>query len=261
MLPTEGLQQIRTRIAPLRSALIEHSVYQSIQTLPALQIFMQHHVFAVWDFMSLLKGLQNQLTCVELPWTPVASRQGARMINEIVLGEESDEDGQGGYASHFELYRRAMVQCGASTRPIDGLLESINSGMAIQPALARCEISESVRSFVHHTFQVLETGDLPAIAAVFTFGREDLLPDLFECIVNELNERSQGELSDFLFYLQRHIELDGDEHGPLAQSLIIELCGTDAGRWNVVTSAAEAALRARLELWNGIQEAIANQVG
>lgn len=253
----EGLELIRRRIAVVRGQLIEHAVYRQIDNVPALRVFMQHHVFAVWDFMSLLKSLQRRLTCVDVPWLPATHRLGSRLVNEIVLGEESDQDGQGGFASHFELYLRSMRQCGASTQRIDHFVELLRSGELPAAALAGCEAPPAVQAFVTHTFDVLAQDDLPALAAVFTFGREDLLPELFERIVQELNELAGGELQDFIYYMQRHIELDGGEHGPLAHKLIANLCGEDAAKWEAAAGAALATLESRKTLWDGISAAIA----
>ena len=80
-------------------------------------------MFAVWDFMSLLKAIQRELCGVGVPWVPSPNLQATRLVNEIVLGEESDEDGEGGYASHFVLYRRAMQRCGANVQVDVGLLD------------------------------------------------------------------------------------------------------------------------------------------
>jgi hypothetical protein len=254
----EGLELIRRRIAAVRAELIEHPVYRQIDNLAALRIFMQHHVFAVWDFMSLLKALQRQLTCVDVPWLPAADRLGCRLVNEIVLGEESDADGQGGFASHFELYLRSMRQCGASTQHMDRFVDSLRNGHSPSAALHVSEAPAAAREFVTHTMDVVVQSDLPVLAAVFTFGREDLLPDVFERIVQELNELAGGELQDFIYYLQRHIELDGGEHGPLAHRLIAELCGGDPAKWESAASAAHSTLLARKALWDGIRAAIAS---
>ena len=252
----KGLAHIRQRIAPVRMALVDHRVYGQITNLAALRVFMQHHVFAVWDFMSLLKALQGKLTGIGVPWLPPADQLGCRLINEIVLGEESDDDGQGGYASHFDLYRRAMRQCDASTRSIDLFVDELQVGRDIPAALLSCEAPPAVTAFVTHTFEVLQRDDLPVLAAVFTFGREDLLPELFERIVHELNEISGGNLHDFIYYLQRHIQLDSDEHGPLAQRLIANLCGDDDAKWEAAAQAALETLSARKALWDAISQAV-----
>ncbi|MHC5538945.1 DUF3050 domain-containing protein, partial [Singulisphaera rosea] len=115
------IDRIRTRIAPLRDALLAHPVYAGIDDIDGLRRFMEHHVFAVWDFMSLLKALQRRVCCVDVPWTPPANPAACRLVNQIVLGEESDEDEEGRPSGHFELYRRAMQLCGAETGPIDRL--------------------------------------------------------------------------------------------------------------------------------------------
>jgi hypothetical protein len=256
--PQTGLALIRDRIATVRQQLVDHDVYRRIDNLPALRVFMQHHVFAVWDFMSLLKALQRHLTCVDLPWLPTSERLGCRLVNEIVLGEESDQDGQGGFASHFKLYLRSMRQCGASTREIDRFVAGLRAGQSVPTALAACEAPPAVRAFVTHTFEVIAQDDLPSLAAVFTFGREDLLPELFAQIVRELNDMSGGDLQGFIYYLQRHIELDGEEHGPLAQQLIASLCGDNQARWEAAARSAHATLASRKALWDGISTAIAS---
>src|SRR5271156_3127036 len=164
----DQLHALRERLHPLREALLDHLLYPHIDSLPALRLFMEHHVFAVWDFMSLLKELQRQLCCTTVPWVPSDQPLGSRFINKIVLSEESDDDGHGGFASHFELYHRAMTRCGASTATIDGFLNAIRSGITVSSALESPLVPESVRRFVRQTFAVIEHGSIHAIAAAFT---------------------------------------------------------------------------------------------
>ena len=246
------LDRVRERLTPLKTALLEHPIYQEIDSLGALRRFMEHHAFAVWDFMSLLKALQRRLCCVEVPWLPAADPLGSRLVNEIVLAEESDEDGHGGYVSHFGLYRRAMIRCRANTASIDGFLAELGQGRAVAAALDAVGVAACVRRLVGQTFEVIESGSLPAIASAFTFGREDLLPEVFQRIVDELNVETSGGLEDFRYYLHRHIGLDADEHGPMAGRLLVTLCGSDEAHWQAVEDAAVAALEARRDLWDGV---------
>jgi hypothetical protein len=251
--------KIEQRLAPLKDALLNNRIYGEIDRIDALRLFMEHHVFAVWDFMSLLKVLQRRLCCVEVPWLPSGDQQGSRFINEIVLAEESDKDGRGGFASHFELYHRSMKQCGANTAPIDGFMDDLRRGVPVLTALASPAVPEAARHFVEQTFKIIETGNLCAVASAFTFGREDLLPDVFQRIVDELNTLAGGQLDDFKYYLDRHIGLDGDEHGPMATRLLQSLCGADDALWEKAEQAAVDCLLARQELWNGIYDAISRE--
>jgi hypothetical protein len=247
---TASIASIEDRIAPLRARLAAHPLYRSIRTEAHLRLFMESHVFAVWDFMSLLKTLQARLTCVHSPWRPTALPESRRFINEIVLGEESDEF-EGRAISHFELYLEAMQQAGASASGIQGLLSDLTSTPVLE-AIGNAQISEGARAFLTTTFSLIETGKLHALAAAFTFGREDLIPDMFRSLVRDLNQQSDGALSTFIWYLERHIEVDGEDHGPLSLRMVADICGTDEARWNEAAEAAEDALKARLALWDAI---------
>lgn len=250
------ISQIHQRLKPLRLELINHAIYGEINTLDKLHVFMQHHVFAVWDFMSLLKSLQNRFCNANLPWQPPADRLAARFVNEIVLGEETDEDGTGGYASHFELYHRAMNECGAATDSVDQFLTELGTGKSIGNSLAICGVPSSVQSFVLQTFGVIERGDVCEIGSAFLFGREDLLPGVFQRIIESLNQETDGKLNSFLFYLNRHIELDEGHHGPMAARLISSLCGKSDESWQRAEDAAVAALESRKSLWDGMHQAM-----
>jgi hypothetical protein len=246
--------RISDAIAPLRQTLLEHPLYQELQSLEQLRVFMEHHVFAVWDFMSLLKGLQRGLTCVEVPWLPTGSPRVRRLINEIVLGEESDTTEAGEATSHFELYLEAMKEAGADTLPVERFIEKLKAGLPMDQALEQATLPKSVGEFVRGTFVLLAHGRMHEIAAAFTYGREDLLPDLFGELVARLDRDFPGRLEIYRYYLNRHIELDGDEHGALGREMVELLCGDDACRQAEAEAAANAALTARAKLWDGILE-------
>lgn len=240
------------RIQDLGDRLVSHPIYDAMCDERALHLFMRAHVFCVWDFMSLLKSLQRAVTCVEAPWFPAGDREARRFINEIVVAEESDVHPVGGHASHFELYYEAMRACGADTRPIDGFLTRLRAGRPVQAALVDPSIPRGVADFVRATFEVIETGSQHRIAAAFTFGREDVIPDMFRRLVTSLAQGAPARWSTFLFYLERHIEVDSGEHGPLAHALLKSLCGDDLRRWREAEESARTALEARIALWDAV---------
>ncbi len=245
------MERLKARVEPLYERLGSHPLYRSFQSVEDVKIFMQTHVFAVWDFMSLLKTLQRGLTCVDVPWLPVSDAASCRLVNEIVLGEESDVY-KGRAVSHFALYLEAMQACGASTKVIESALRELRAGRPAVEALAAAGASNAAQRFLGETFQVIETGRLHAIAAAFTFGREDLIPDIFRGFIRDQDERLAGQLSLFRWYLDRHIEVDGDEHGPMALQMVANLCGDDAVKWQEARDAAVEAVQARLALWDSI---------
>jgi hypothetical protein len=249
-----SLAVVEDRIAPLRARLAAHPLYRSIRSEQQLRLFLQSHVFAVWDFMSLLKALQRALTCVDVPWHPTPYPASRRFINEIVLGEESDEfPTPGGPVpiSHFELYLRAMNQAGADTAPVHSLLSDLDA-TPVEEAIANAQIPEGARAFLRHTFGLIAEGKLHRLAAAFTFGREDLIPDMFRAMVRDLSRDNSGNLSTLIWYLERHIEVDGEDHGPLSLRMVADLCGKDETRWEEAADAAAEALEARLALWDAI---------
>jgi len=221
---------------------------------------MQSHVYAVWDFMSLLKSLQRALTCVTVPWLPTADPASRRLINEIVLGEESDLY-EGQPLSHFELYLRAMQSCGAETGPVLALTRILTDTLAIGGSLeealaaALAAAPAEAAAFVRATFAVLATGETHRIAAAFTFGREDLIPAMFSAFVRGLDAELPGRIAPFRYYLERHIEVDGEDHGPMAMQMIRQVCRSEK-EWAEATETACAALEARLALWDGIHARI-----
>ena len=249
------LQALETKLQPFCTRLAAHPLYASLRTARHLQIFLESHVFAVWDFMSLLKALQRGLTCIDVPWTPSSLPESRRLINEIVLAEESDVF-EGRPFSHFEIYRIAMQRSGASTATIDTMLAHLREGATVERALAQSNAPLASQAFVWDTFSLIAEDKLHVTAAAFTFGREDLIPEMFKGFVRDLNRQVDGSLETFLWYLERHIEVDGDEHGPMALRMIAELCGTDGTKWAEAERAAVFALESRLRLWDGILTAL-----
>lgn len=246
-----SLHALEERLAPLYEQLAAHPLYASMQSLEDLHSFMQTHVFAVWDFMSLLKALQRGLTCVDVPWVPSRFPAARRLINEIVLGEESDVY-EGEALSHFELYRRAMQQCGASTDAIDSFLNQLERSERTERAFAEAQASAAAQRFVRSTMAFIATDQLHVIAAAFTFGREDLIPGVFKAFIRDQDEQLSGKLALFRWYLDRHIEVDGEEHGPMSLRMVSGLCGTDLVKWKQAEAAAVQAIEARLMLWDDI---------
>lgn len=223
-----------------QEALSRHPVFARLTDLESVRRFMEVHVFAVWDFMSLLKALQREITCVAVPWKPSRYPHAmVRLVNEIVLGEESDLDADGVPTSHFALYLRAMREVGADTRPIEAFLADLDTR----------RIPEGPRAFVEFTLDTAARRTPVEVAAAFFFGRERLIPGMFETITATLR-REGVEAPTFLFYLDRHIEVDAEDHGPLAEKCLDALCGGEAA----VKAAAEAfgleALEMRRRLWD-----------
>lgn len=258
MQPTvdDQLKMLSEQIEPLRKRLTTHPLYESVRDLADLQVFMESHVWAVWDFMSLLKKLQRELTCVDVPWRPVGNPETRYLINEIVVGEESDVDPDGNRLSHFELYLQAMKRAGASTSVIESFIAKLIQGHSVRDALTRADLPVGSLEFVKFTFDLLDKGKLHEIAAVFTFGREDLIPDMFIALVRQLHDQSPERLALFTYYLERHIEVDGDHHSHLAKAMTAELCGQNPMYWQEATQAVEAALQARIALWDSVYQQI-----
>jgi hypothetical protein len=250
------LEKLKAEIAPIRQELTGHAVYSEIKTVEQLRVFMEYHVYAVWDFMSLLKALQRSLTCVDLPWVPVGSPETRYLINEIVLGEESDVDEAGIRTSHFELYLRAMQQAGCDLNAINELVSNITKKKSLEESIATAKVPAASGKFIENTFSVVRSRHSYLQAAVFTFGREDLIPGMFISFVNELNKQTDNQISILKYYLERHIEVDGDHHSHLAYQMTEELCGNDPEKWEQATIAVKDALQHRIKLWNAILEKI-----
>lgn len=246
------IEKLKQTIEPLRKEIINHKVYSAIKNIDDLQIFMQYHVYAVWDFMSLLKSLQNNLTCTSVPWFPKGSADTRHLINEIVVGEESDVDPLGVQKSHFEIYLDAMDQCGADTSEIIDFLNVLKNTADFKVAFSSVDTPTEAQNFVNFTFDVINSNKTHLQAAIFTFGREDLIPDMFFSIVNEIHKTFPDQISTFKYYVERHIEVDGDQHSHLALQMTANLCTDNDQYWKEAEDIVVRSLQQRIELWNGV---------
>ena len=243
-------------LQPLQEKLINHDLYHNINSIDTLKIFMENHIFAVWDFMSLLKSLQIHLTCVQIPWKPVNNTDAARFINEIVLEEETDKINSEQTVSHFELYIDSMKEIGATTDQIYSFIDMIDERKNFEEVIFSSSIDQNIKSFLSFTFNIIESNEVHKIAAAFTFGRENVIPDMFIKIVKKISKENDLRSKKFIYYLERHIELDGNNHGPIALKMINNLCGEDISKWDDVIDIAKKSMEMRIKLWNHINNQI-----
>lgn len=237
-------------ISPLRNALINHAVYTQLHDLQTLRIFMESHVFAVWDFMSLVKMLQSRLTCITVPWLPPVDILSARLINDIVLSEETDEVLPGYFISHFDLYLAGMKEVGANVAPIESFIRQLQQGITVAHALENISLPVTTKKFVLSTMMATQKST-HELAATFLLGREDVIPSMFRQILDSLY-KSSLECTQLSLYLERHTHLDEEVHTPMGKQLLNNLCGSDQHKWEQSILAAQEALIARRYLWDGV---------
>lgn len=250
------------KIIPTDSPLLDSPllVKEHIKTINDIISVMESHVFAVWDFMSLLKSLQHHLAPTSVPWNPPSDPIGARLINEIVLCEESDTlPGERGNCSHFDLYLMAMNDLGANTSYIKKFIEKVKTSN-VKSALEKCKVPIESQKFIQTTFSHIESKKPWVICASFTYGRETIVPKMFKKI-RDLNYITINKCQFFDYYLERHIQVDGGDHenvghGKMSEELLNRLCGEDAIKWQEAKTAAFEAISARRELWDSILKKI-----
>lgn len=246
-------------VADLQAELNRHPVYQAVQSMDDLRQFMAHHIYSVWDFMSLLKTLQQTCAPTAVPWRPVGDPSVRYFINQIVLGEESDDglpdaSGNPTWASHYELYCDAMREVGADPAPADRFV-AVAVEQGIEKALASGIALPAARDFVASSFDFIASGKPHVVAAAFAVGREHIIPAMFRALLAAM-AIGKDQAPVFHYYLERHIHLDEDFHGPLSLKLVNQLVGGDAAKLAEAEAAARAAVTARIKFWDGVLAAI-----
>jgi hypothetical protein len=246
-------------VADLGPALNAHPLYARVQSLEDLRAFMAHHVYSVWDFMSLLKCLQGHIAPTAIPWTPRGSAEVRFFINQIVVGEECDDGlpdaaGNPTHASHFELYCDAMREVGADPAPALRFAE-VAAERGFEAALASGLAPPAAAAFMRSTFGFIATGKPHVVGAAFALGREHIIPAMFRALLAKMGIDA-GTAPAFHFYLERHIHLDEDFHAPLALRMVNELVGGDAAKLAEARAAARQAVQARIGFWDGVRQAL-----
>lgn len=245
-------------IQSLQEQLTGHPIYGALERIEDLRVFMGHHVFSVWDFMSLIKYLQARIAPAQVPWMPRGDASLRYFINQLVLEEESDTapraDQGVAYASHFELYCRAMADIGADADRPRRFVELV-AEQGLDAALYDPLVPLPARYFTQTTFCFIREDKPHLVAAALALGRERLIPGMFRAFLTRM-QISEVQAPAFHYYLNRHVHLDEDFHGPLSVRLLEHLCADDPQRIEEAETAAEEAICARLRFWDGVLEAI-----
>lgn len=245
-------------LTPLKEKLTNHRIFERINSIEELKVFMEHHIFAVWDFMSLLKKLQKDLVPSGSPWVPNPNGNLVRFINEIVMEEESDQAYSSGpeisYTSHYQIYLDAMTEVGASTETISRFVELVKSE-GINLAMQKINLPEPSRLFMSHTFELINEGKSHEIAASFAIGRESIVPLMFKRILDQ-SKLDDDQVPVFRYYLVRHAELDGDHHGPMAHKLLENMSAGDPKIQQEIIKQATKSIEQRIFFWDGVLDAL-----
>ena len=247
-------------VKKLRKELATHPVYAAVKDMNDLAIFMQHHIYSVWDFMSLVKYLQNEIAPARAPWLPFGDARVQRFINDIVLEEESDEgipleDGTTTYTSHFNLYAQAMEEVKeGSSKLVREFVGKVASD-SLDAARKTVRVPAPAQEFMQTTFGFIDSNKPHVVAAAFALGREHIIPEMFRALLDKMNI-SREEATVFHYYLDRHIELDGDHHGPMSMRMLELLCEDDQSKIAEAEEAAINAIQARIRFWDGVALAI-----
>jgi len=156
------------------------------------------------------------------------------------------------------MYLEAMENAGSSTKDIVSFIDALKANSSFDKSYQIAQTPQAAKNMVNNTFSVVNTAKPHLQAAVFTFGREDLIPAMFLSIINDIKGNDAAKMEDFIYYLERHIEVDGGHHSHLALKMTTDLCGDDATKWEEAIEAVKTSLQCRIGLWDGVYEELMN---
>ncbi len=246
----DNLVRNKKKLSELKHKITTHPLFAHKLEPKQVCKFMESHIFAVWGFMSILKSLQKKIAPNYLPWIPNENTKNGliNFVNEIVLCEESDYIEGIGFVSHFEIYLMAMEQMGAKSDHLHKLITRIIDNGYDEKYLDDADTSDEVKNFLKYDLEVSFNGTLPEIIGVFTLGREKVIPNMFSYILTAIEDRSST--NHLITYLQRHIDIDGDRHGPLSMKLLDVYC--DNAQLSLAYTSAIKSLELRLSVWDRV---------
>jgi len=247
------MNSTQQKITEAQQNLTNHPIFSAVTSVERLRCFMETHVFAVWDFMTLVKRLQCDLTCITNPWIGVKDAESARLINEIVCSEETDILPDGTSISHFDMYRLAMKEIGANTGPIDTFIEFLLRDYSVHDALTFSGAPEEAKKFVLRTIAVASRGNLIDVAADFLNGRESIIPNMFRSLLSSWTV-DETTVPMFIYYLNRHICLDENEHGPASNRMLMNIVKQKGFSVGVIEYPSLTAIQARVDMWNELHK-------
>lgn len=279
-----------SEISGIQTRLLSHSMYSHLTDMDSLKILMSSHVFQVWDFMFLVKKMQHILqNNNKMPWIPPNNNQLTRFIQEIVLCEETDSFSKlteitgKDSMSHLEMYLLGMENVGLETNSIKYMINEIQNYQSnansnvdysynldfdticgiIRKNRSSLVVNECLDMFEWNLKLSMESdiNNLHLISAAFIFGRENIIPPMFEQVIKFIPHTKETQV--FWLYLERHIEVDGgsdthdeESHQELGSKLIKLLCNYDKNKWNQCLEIGVESLTRRYKVWDQVLEKI-----
>jgi hypothetical protein len=206
---------------------------------------MEHHVFAVWDFVYLVNELNRRIAC-----SP-AHAKSADLLHSMRREDEGDDD-ENSQSPHFARYLAAMDACRADTQPIKTLLTTIKAGTPIGLALQSPSIPSPARAFVQQTFAFFDKPTC-AIAGAFVFGREAIIPVFFQTLVERFIHAHCPTYHPMIACISPYLM---GENLSKAQQILVNLCGDDRRKGQEAEQAAISTLQAWQYFLSGSHQAI-----
>lgn len=233
--------------------LINHPLYNSIKTESDIKMYMFNQVWCVWDFMTLVKSIQIQIIPPNILWTPPKFPELGAYIYEVLLTEETDK----GYnsetnSSHFQTFLKAMKESSVDTSSVDKFIELLENGNQFEIAIDSCGIHKEAKEFITTTYEFAKS-DLHISIAVFCLSREGVIPDMFMNLLANVSLSNNYKI--FNWYLNRHIYLDSQSHGPLSIKLFKTIVDTKQKQEEALQASLKA-LKARNKYFNYILDSI-----